>query len=35
VHVLVDRTTLAKTPIPEWLRDGLSPWLVPPSDART
>jgi acyl-CoA thioester hydrolase len=30
-HVLVDRSTLTKTPIPDWLRDGLSPWLVPPS----
>ena len=35
VHVVVDRSTLAKTPIPEWLRDGLSPWLVPPADGRT
>jgi acyl-CoA thioester hydrolase len=33
VHVLVDRTTLAKTPIPDWLRDGLSPWLIPAADA--
>ena len=31
VHVLVDRSTLAKTPIPDWLREGLSPWLVVPS----
>jgi hypothetical protein len=29
----VDRTTLAKTPIPDWLRDGLSPWLIPAADA--
>jgi acyl-CoA thioester hydrolase len=29
VHVVVDRSTLAKTPIPDWLRSGLSPWLVP------
>lgn len=28
VHVVVDRQTLAKTPIPDWLRDGLSPWLA-------
>lgn len=35
VHVLVDRTTLAKTPIPDWLRDGLSPWLVVPSGVWT
>jgi acyl-CoA thioester hydrolase len=27
-HVVVDRQTLAKMPIPDWLRDGLSPWLV-------
>ncbi len=25
-HVLVDRRTLAKTPLPDWLRDGLAPW---------
>ena len=23
-HVIVDATTLEKTPIPDWLRDGLS-----------
>jgi acyl-CoA thioester hydrolase len=34
VHVVVDLSTLAKAPIPDWLRDGLSPWLVAPSDAR-
>jgi acyl-CoA thioester hydrolase len=28
VHVTVDRATMAKTPIPDWLRDALSPWLV-------
>jgi acyl-CoA thioester hydrolase len=27
-HVLVDRATLTKTPIPGWLRDGLAPWTV-------
>lgn len=32
VHVVVDRATLAKTPIPDWLRDGLSPWLRPAAD---
>jgi acyl-CoA thioester hydrolase len=32
VHVLVDRSTLTKAPIPDWLRNGLSPWLVPPDD---
>jgi acyl-CoA thioester hydrolase len=25
-HVLVDRQTLAKTPIPDWIRQGLAPW---------
>jgi acyl-CoA thioester hydrolase len=25
-HVLVDRQTLRKTPIPDWVRSGLSPW---------
>jgi len=28
-HVLVDLQTMAKTPIPEWARDGLEPWYVP------
>ncbi len=28
-HVLVDLQTLAKTPIPDWARDGLEPWHVP------
>lgn len=28
-HVLVDLQTLAKTPIPDWARDGLEPWVVP------
>jgi acyl-CoA thioester hydrolase len=28
-HVLVDLETLAKTPIPDWVRDGLAPWHVP------
>ncbi len=27
-HVLVDRRTVAKTPLPDWLRDGLVPWTV-------
>jgi acyl-CoA thioester hydrolase len=27
-HVLVDRTTVVKTPLPDWLRDGLVPWTV-------
>ena len=30
-HVMVDRESLAKTPIPDWARDGLSPWCVPPT----
>jgi acyl-CoA thioester hydrolase len=25
-HVLVERETLAKTPIPEWVREALAPW---------
>ena len=28
-HVLVDLVTMAKTPIPDWARDGLEPWHVP------
>jgi acyl-CoA thioester hydrolase len=28
-HVLVDRKTVAKTPLPDWLRDGIQPWSVP------
>ncbi|MFZ0972943.1 MAG: thioesterase family protein [Solirubrobacteraceae bacterium] len=28
-HVLVDLRTLAKTPIPDWAREGLTPWYVP------
>jgi acyl-CoA thioester hydrolase len=27
-HVLVDRVTVVKTPLPAWLRDGLEPWRV-------
>jgi acyl-CoA thioester hydrolase len=27
-HVLVDRRTVAKTPLPDWLRDGIRPWAV-------
>ena len=29
-HVIVDPRTLEKTPIPEWLRDGLSRLAVSP-----
>jgi len=32
-HVTVDRATLAKLPIPDWLRGGLSPWLLAPEPA--
>ncbi len=28
VHVFVERETLAKTPIPDWARDGLAPWTL-------
>jgi acyl-CoA thioester hydrolase len=28
VHVTVDRETMSKTPIPDWLRAALAPWLV-------
>ena len=27
-HVLVDRQTVVKTPLPDWLRAGLEPWRV-------
>jgi acyl-CoA thioester hydrolase len=27
-HVLVDRKTGVKTPLPDWLRDGIAPWTV-------
>ncbi len=27
-HVVVDRETLSKTAIPDWLRDQLGPWTV-------
>jgi acyl-CoA thioester hydrolase len=27
-HVLVDRSTWVKTPLPDWLRQGLAPWTV-------
>ncbi len=27
-HVLVDRHAMTKTPLPDWLRDGLGPWTV-------
>lgn len=34
-HVLVDRRTVVKTPLPDWLRDGLEPWRVEESGAAT
>jgi hypothetical protein len=27
--VFVDRRTLGKLPIPDWVRSGLAPWTVP------
>jgi acyl-CoA thioester hydrolase len=27
-HVFIDRTTAAKTPMPDWARAGLAPWHV-------
>jgi acyl-CoA thioester hydrolase len=27
-HVTVDRATLTKAAIPDWLREGLAPWLI-------
>jgi acyl-CoA thioester hydrolase len=27
-HVLVERDTGIKTPLPDWLRQGLGPWMV-------
>jgi acyl-CoA thioester hydrolase len=32
-HVVVSLETLAKTPIPDWIREGLSPWAL--EDAAT
>jgi acyl-CoA thioester hydrolase len=29
-HVTVDRETLTKTPMPDWVREGLAPWCVEP-----
>jgi acyl-CoA thioester hydrolase len=28
-HVFVNKETAAKTPMPDWARDGLQPWAVP------
>src|SRR5436309_2480261 len=27
-HVVVELETMTKTPIPDWIRDGLEPWTV-------
>ena len=32
-HVLVARGTGTKTPLPDWLRDGLAPWTVNDAEA--
>ena len=32
-HVMVDRATLTKTPLPNWVRDGLSRWYAPTAGA--
>jgi acyl-CoA thioester hydrolase len=31
-HVLVDRVTVEKTPLPDWLRAGLEPYRAPTPD---
>jgi acyl-CoA thioesterase FadM len=28
-HVWIDPVTRAKTPMPDWAREGLAPWHVP------
>jgi acyl-CoA thioester hydrolase len=33
-HVLVDLETRSKTPLPDWLRSGLEPWLAPEQAAQ-
>jgi len=32
-HVMVERQTLTKTPIPAWLRDRLAPWTIDDEEA--
>ena len=32
-HVTVDPQTLAKTPMPDWFRDGLEPFMTAPGEA--
>jgi acyl-CoA thioester hydrolase len=34
-HVLVERRTGIKTPLPDWLRDGIVPWTVSDAPAET
>ncbi len=31
-HVFIDRRTATKTPLPDWARDGLAPWLAPSAE---
>jgi acyl-CoA thioester hydrolase len=31
-HVMVNRQTLTKTPIPDWLRERLAPWTIEGGD---
>jgi acyl-CoA thioester hydrolase len=33
-HVMVNRETMAKTPIPDWLRRQLEPWTVSSGESR-
>jgi acyl-CoA thioester hydrolase len=33
-HVFVDVETMKKTPIPDWIRAALEPWVLAPGDAR-
>jgi acyl-CoA thioester hydrolase len=32
-HVMVDRQTLTKTPVPDWLRERLAPWTIEGGEA--
>jgi len=31
-HVFIDRRTATKTPIPDWAREGLAPWVIAEPD---
>ena len=33
-HVVVSLETMTKTPIPDWIRDGLAPWTVEAAEQR-